>query len=744
KILNAGAGFSSYLWSTGATTQTITINSPGTYWVDAMKWGCMASDTVHVTLGPAPVVNLGNDTMVCVGTQVTFDAGTCSGCTYQWMNLVTGLPVGSNQTLTTGQAGIYGVVVTNPPGCTGSDIVQLATNLTPTVTTNPLAKTICSGNTTNILLTSTLPGSSFTWTATGSSPFVTGYSPGNGTIIDQLLTNTNSSDETVTYAITPYMENCAGSMVDYLVTVHPAVLVNISISASDNTICAGTQVTYSATPTNGGSTPAYQWQVNGGGVFPNAATMSYTPANGDVVTCVLTSSSTTCVSNNPATSNSITMTVNPNLPVSVLISASQNPYCAGAPVTFSATPTNGGTNPGYQWKVNGGGVWPNAPTLVYTPANGDQVLCILTSNIACPIGNPATSNTISMTENNVNPVSIVISTPVTTLCSGTSVTFTATPSNGGTSPQYQWKVNGINDGTNSYTFGYIPANGDIVSCALTSNLACATGNPATSNTITMTVNPNLPVSVVITASDNTVCSGTTVTFSATPTNGGTTPVYQWRVNGGGVWPNASTMFYTPANGDIVSCILNSNVTCPTGNPATSNTITMTINPNLPVSINITASINPVCSGIPVTYSATPTNGGATPGYQWHVNGGGVWPNTPTISYTPTNGDLVSCILTSNATCATGNPANSNIITMNVAASPVVSFTRCNDSITTTNAQPFRLKGGIPLGGTYSGPGVTNGIFYPAIAGVGSHQITYTYTNVALCSASAIVTIVTQS
>jgi uncharacterized protein (TIGR02145 family) len=74
--------------------------------------------------------------------------------------------------------------------------------------------------------------------------------------------------------------------------------------------------------------------------------------------------------------------------------------------------------------------------------------------------------------------------------------------------------------------------------------------------------------------------------------------------------------------------------------------------------------------------------------------------------------------------------------MNVATTPVVTLTRCNDSITTTNAQPFKLKGGIPLGGTYSGAGVTNGILYPAIAGVGTKIITYTYTNSATCSASS--------
>jgi len=119
-------------------------------------------------------------------------------------------------------------------------------------------------------------------------------------------------------------------------------------------------------------------------------------------------------------------------------------------------------------------------------------------------------------------------------------------------------------------------------------------------------------------------------------------------------------------------------------------------------------------------------------FQWYSVG----TNSPVYTATPANGDQVSCILTSNLTCTTGNPATTNTITMGVATTPVVTFTRCNDSITTINAQPFRLKGGIPLGGTYSGPGVTNGIFYPAIAGVGTHLITYTYTNAALCYASA--------
>jgi len=130
------------------------------------------------------------------------------------------------------------------------------------------------------------------------------------------------------------------------------------------------------------------------------------------------------------------------------------------------------------------------------------------------------------------------------------------------------------------------------------------------------------------------------------------------------------------------------------------------------------------------------NGGLSPLYHWKVNGINVGTNNSTYQNTPANGDIINCILTSSVSCPTGNPVTSNTITMNISSLPVVTFTRCFDSITTTNAQPFKLKGGIPLGGTYSGAGVAGGVFHPAIAGVGNHQFTYTYTNAALCTASA--------
>ncbi len=98
--------------------------------------------------------------------------------------------------------------------------------------------------------------------------------------------------------------------------------------------------------------------------------------------------------------------------------------------------------------------------------------------------------------------------------------------------------------------------------------------PATAST-NVTVNDNLPVSVSISYSPSVVYTNTLVTFTATPTNEGSAPVYEWSVNGTVVGTNSSTYTYTPQNGDVVSCKLTSSYPCAIGNPATSSQ-TMTV------------------------------------------------------------------------------------------------------------------------------------------------------------------------
>ncbi|MDP2235243.1 MAG: T9SS type A sorting domain-containing protein, partial [Bacteroidales bacterium] len=243
------------------------------------------------------------------------------------------------------------------------------------------------------------------------------------------------------------------------------------------------------------------------------STFNYSPIDGDQVQVVMTSS-LTCVTGNPASSNVIAMTVSNSLPASVSISATQNSVCQGNSVTFTAFPVNGGATPSYQWKVNGQNAGTNS-TFNYSPIDGDQVQVVMTSSLTCVTGNPASSNFIAMTVSAILPASVSISATQSSVCQGTSVTFTAFPENGGATPSYQWKVNGQNAGTNNSTFNYSPINGDQVQVVMTSSLTCVTGNPASSNVIAMTVNP-----VVLSVLANPSTAGTAI-YSGTPIIGQT-------------------------------------------------------------------------------------------------------------------------------------------------------------------------------------------------------------------------------
>ncbi|REK49474.1 MAG: hypothetical protein DWQ48_07420, partial [Bacteroidetes bacterium] len=544
-------------------------------------------------------------------------------------------------------------------------------------------------------------------TLTGTSPWdVTYYDGSNSTTVTGVsssplvLTNPPAGTYTVTNVTGALGCSNVGTG-SATVTVITTQAVSVSISGT-NTICDGANTTFTATPVNGGATPIYQWQVNGTNVGTNSDTYSSsTLADNDVVTCILTSS-LTCTSGSPATSNAITMSVIPNSAVSVSISTATSTVCENDPITFTATPTNGGVSPSYQWKVNGTNVGTNSDTYVTsTLVDGDIITCELNSSIFCTTGNPATSNSITMTVNPSQNVSVSITAdPSNNSCVGETVAFLAVPVNGGSSPSYQWQVNGTNVGTNSALYVTSSLNDqDIVTCILTSNITpCPVGSPATSNAITMNVSNAVPVSVTITADTTTICDGGSVTFTAHPVNEGTSPFYNWQVNG--VDANVFDPTFTTTslqNGDIVTVILESSLGCGTNNPDTSNAIAVTVNPNLPVSVTIGASANPVCFGANVTFTAIPTNGGSSPSYQWQVNGTNVGTNSNTYSTSSlNNGDLVTCILSSSEDCKSGNPATSNTITMSILSLP-------NANINPDGPTQFCVGGNVTL---LAEPGLT--------------------------------------
>ena len=271
-------------------------------------------------------------------------------------------------------------------------------------------------------------------------------------------------------------------------------------------------------------------------------------------------------------------------------------------------------------------------------------------------------------------VSVTIAEDANPVCDGTTVNFTATPVNGGTTPSYQWQVNGSNAGTGSPSYSYVPVDGDLVTVILTSSETCQSGGPATSNTVTMTVSPILPVSVSIAADINPICAGATVTFMATPTNGGTTLAYQWYNGATAVGTDNPVYSYIPVDGDIITVVLTSSETCQSDGPATSNAVNMIVNPILPVSVSIAADANPVCDGTTVIFTATPVNEGTTPSYQWYNGAIAVGADNPVYADVPADGDNITVVLTSSETCQSGGPAISNIVSMVVNPTPTVIIT----------------------------------------------------------------------
>lgn len=259
----------------------------------------------------------------------------------------------------------------------------------------------------------------------------------------------------------------------------------------------------------------------------------------------------------------------------------------------------------------------------------------------------------------VAPTVSITATPGNTICTGASITFEATPQFGGTTPTYQWQVNGTNVGTNDtlYTSAAL-SNGDLVRCIMTSSETCPVPAADTSNVITMTVLAYQTPSISISASPSiTICGGDLVTFTAVPVFGGGTPSYQWKLNGSNVGSNSSTYSSTTlANGDQIECELTSDYLCLITPTANSNVLTMAVTAAPQVDAGSAMS---TCGLTPYTFSNGASNSNTT-GISWTENGAGsitAGATTLTPTYTPAAGDLGNTVTftltgTGNAPCAT--------------------------------------------------------------------------------------------
>ncbi|HRP90971.1 MAG TPA: GEVED domain-containing protein [Edaphocola sp.] len=228
--LNAGNSNpnATYLWSNGASTQTILVDTAGTYSVTVTDGLCSVADTITVAVAQNPTIGLGNDTTICVGNTVTLDAGTNTGGTYLWSNGA------STQTIVVDTTGSFSVVKTNTAGCSVSDTINVTVSPLPIVNLGN-DTTICSGNNVTLNAGSNV-GGSYLWS-------------------NAATTQTINVTATGTYSV--IKTNGAGCKAydTISVTVNPTPNINLG---NDTVICSGNSLVLDAGTNTGGT---YLWST---------------------------------------------------------------------------------------------------------------------------------------------------------------------------------------------------------------------------------------------------------------------------------------------------------------------------------------------------------------------------------------------------------------------------------------------------------------------------------------------------
>lgn len=405
---------------------------------------------------------------------------------------------------------------------------------------------------------------------------------------------------------------------------------SVSQYSPAGSICTGVNITFQY---SGSCTGTLNWRLTGGG----SGTIVSTDAPNKRVTVKWTSAATDAVVNalcgsplnQSASTSSLTITATGGS-TAVSISGPSS-VCSYTTATFTATPTNGGASPTYQWKVNGT-VKQTSTSTTYSPSpqlsNNDVVSATITSNQPCLSTATANSNNITVTITQPSPVSVSINDPGL-YCAGTVITFTATPTNGGTSPTYVWYRGAMGADNQLSGNTYRPASafiqGEKITCKVTSNASCISGNPATSNIVTIQIQtPITPVVNINMASAN-LCLGTTEAFTASSTY--TITSYSWKIGASAVKSTAAS--YTPLASDMLVPNETINLTSTVSGfclAASSASASMAISVYLPT-VAGTLAISPTaayCNNGTPTLSVTGNTGTVTRYMSQYQDNGGAW------------------------------------------------------------------------------------------------------------------------
>ncbi len=523
--LSAPAGYTAYLWSNGATAQSITVNTTGTYTVvvtDAMGCVSLTSNeitvTVHSTL--TPEITASGPLDFCEGGSVTLSA-PAGYASYLWSSGQTSMQI----TVTT--SGVYTVTVTDAFGCTSLPSIPVTVNVlplpaAPVITANGPV-TLCEGE--SVVLSAPAGYAAYLWSNGAATPSITVTTAGNYSVV---VTGINGCNSVVSNTIT--------------VTVNPMPVIS---AGSDASLCEGGS--HALADASAFNHISVYWTTSGTGIFsnPSAINPTYTPSQADVQSgsVILTLNAEGCA--NVSDFMVLTLTALPS-------------GTAGGEQDICSTPSpvTGAVVSGYsslQWTVTfGTGTLINPGTLtpVYQPGAGDITNGYVILNLTLQPVSPCASPLVLSKTLYIHASPVASAGDDETICAGRSLIITTAQATDYTS--VQWSSSGTGTWLNANTLNptYMPSMADIITGTLTLQITASNdGCPDVSDSMVLTIQPELTVNA---GPDGYSCEGSN--FGIT---GATASLYSsllWTTSGSGTFSNPAILnpVYSPGPADVAS------------------------------------------------------------------------------------------------------------------------------------------------------------------------------------------------
>lgn len=496
-ILDPGTGGSMYLWSTGQTSQAITVNNQGVYTVTVTNTsGCTSTASTQVTVG-GQVISNNNSTAICQGQTATLDAGY-PGFTYQWSNGSTA------QTITVSTAGAYSVTVTDPGGCTGT--------IANTVQVNPLPQAAFTPN--DECINDTVFFSDLS-SANGGGIVSWNWDFGDGNISyaqDPTHIYNNAGAYPITLTVTSD-QGCTSTLTDTL-NIYPLPQANFAFGF----VCVGQPLPFTDQSTVAfGNIISWNWNF-GDGDTSLSQNPQHAYANPGTYSVTLT------VSTPGGCTGTITRIIQVYPQPNLSFSATPVNICQGSTVSINntSTSTNGAIN-NWQWNFGNGNISNQQnPSVTFNTPGNFNITLIGTTTHGCSdtIQRSITVNLLPTADAGAN----------TFVCIGNSVNLTA--SGGGT---YLWS-----NGSTSQTISVAPVSAGYYYVTVTNAAGCSRRDSVNVGIRSL---PNANA-----GPDQSICPGGSVTLNAT--GGGT---YQWSPGGAttpsiSVSPSSTTTYIVTVTG----------------------------------------------------------------------------------------------------------------------------------------------------------------------------------------------------